>query len=116
MQGATTALYIPLYYVGHNVWGLIATISFENLSSGIATTAITAFMSVLCDKKYTATQYALLSSLTGLARDVLSTTAGVVLDATSWPIFFLVSALLTLPGAVLCLILCKKHVNYTLKT
>lgn len=116
MQGATTALYIPLYYVGHNVWGLIATISFENLSSGIATTAITAFMSVLCDKKYTATQYALLSSLTGLARDVLSTTAGVILDATSWPIFFLVSALLTLPGAVLCLILCKKHVNYTLKT
>lgn len=112
VQGLTTALYIPLCFIGHNVWALIATISFENLSSGIATTAIIAFMSVLCDKKYTATQYALLSSLTGLARDVFASTAGIVLDATSWPIFFLISALLTLPGFGLCWFLYKRKVTY----
>ena len=50
VQGLTTALYIPLYYAGHNVWLLMLTISLENLSSGMATTAIIAFMSVLCDK------------------------------------------------------------------
>jgi PAT family beta-lactamase induction signal transducer AmpG len=113
MQGITTAFYIPLYYIGHNVWALIATISLENVSSGIATTAIIAFMSVLCDKKYTATQYALLSSLTGFARDVFSSTAGIVLDATSWPIFFLISSLLTLPGFGLCWFLYKKKVDYS---
>ena len=112
VQGATTALYIPLCFIGHSVWALIATISLENLSSGIATTAIIAFMSVLCDKKYTATQYALLSSLTGVARDVFSTSAGFVLEATSWPIFFLISALLTVPGFCCCCFLYKKKINY----
>jgi len=116
VQGVTTALYIPLYYVGHNVWFLMFTISFENLSSGMATTAIIAFMSVLCDKGYTATQYALLSSLTGVARDVLASTSGKVLELTSWPTFFFISALLTLPGAFLCWYLSKKKPAYLLKT
>ena len=115
VQGITTALYIPLYYVGHNVWFLIFTISFENLSSGMATTAIIAFMSVLCNKGHTATQYALLSSFTGVARDVLAATSGKVLELTSWPIFFAISALLTLPGAFFCWYLCKKKPEYLLK-
>lgn len=116
IQGITTALYIPLYYVGHDVWFLMFTISLENLSSGMATTAIIAFMSVLCDKGHTATQYALLSSLTGAARDVFAATSGHVLELTSWPIFFGISALLTLPGAFFCFYLCKKRPSYLLKS
>ena len=116
VQGITTALYIPLYYVGHNIWFLMFTISLENLSSGMATTAIIAFMSVLCDKGHTATQYALLSSLTGVARDILAATSGWVLEQTCWPVFFGISALLTLPGAVLCFYLCKKRPSYLLKS
>jgi len=92
------------------------TISLENLSSGMATTAIIAFMSVLCDKGHTATQYALLSSLTGVARDILAATSGWVLEQTCWPVFFGISALLTLPGAVLCFYLCKKRPSYLLKS
>jgi len=116
IQGITTALYIPLYYVGHNIWFLMFTISLENLSSGMATTAIIAFMSVLCDKGHTATQYALLSSLTGIARDILASTSGWVLEQTCWPVFFGISALLTLPGAILCFYLNKKQPKYLLKT
>lgn len=112
VQGLTTALYIPLYYAGHNVWFLMLTISLENLSSGMATTAIIAFMSVLCDKGYTATQYALLSSLPGFARDVFASTSGWVLDQTSWPAFFLASAALAVPGTLLCLYLYKKKPEY----
>jgi PAT family beta-lactamase induction signal transducer AmpG len=112
VQGLTTALYIPLCYVGHNVWFLMFTIALENLSSGMATTAIIAFMSILCDKGYTATQYALLSSLPGLARDVFAATSGKVLEMTSWPIFFLISALLTLPAVGLCLFLYQKRKLY----
>ena len=115
IQGVTTALYIPLYYVGHNVWYLMFTIALENLSSGMATTAIIAFMSTLCDKGYTATQYALLSSLPGLARDVVASTSGWVLDATSWPVFFAISGLLTLPAFALCGYLYKKNPDYLLK-
>ena len=112
VQGLTTALYIPLYYAGYNVWLLMLTISLENLSSGMATTAIIAFMSVLCDKGYTATQYALLSSLPGFARDVFASTSGWVLDQTSWPAFFLASAALAVPGTLLCLYLYKKKPEY----
>jgi len=116
VQGITTALYIPLYYIGHDIWFLMFTISLENLSSGMATTAIIAFMSVLCDKGHTATQYALLSSLTGAARDVFASTSGWVLEQTSWPIFFGISALLTLPGAILCWYLCKKRPGYLINS
>lgn len=116
VQGITTALYIPLYYVGHHVGFLVFTISLENLSSGMATTAIIAFMSVLCHKGYTATQYALLSSLTGVARDVLAATSGYVLELTSWPIFFGISALLTLPGAAISWYLYKKRPSYLLNS
>ena len=114
VQGLTTALYIPLYYAGHNILWLIFTVSMENLSSGMATTAIIAFMSVLCNKEYTATQYALLSSMPGFARDVFGATSGKVLEMTSWPAFFSISALLTLPGVLLCLFLFIKRPNYLL--
>ncbi len=115
IQGCTTALYIPLYYIGHNVWYLMFTISLENLSSGMATTAIIAFMSVLCNRGYTATQYALLSSLPGFARDVFAATSGSVLELTSWPIFFAISTLWALPAVFLCLFLYKKRPDYLLE-
>lgn len=115
VQGLTTALYIPLYYAGHNVLFLILTISLENLSSGMATTAIIAFMSILCQRGHTATQYALLSSLPGFARDVVASTSGHVLEMTSWPIFFAISALLALPAVMLCLFLYKKRPAYLMK-
>ncbi|MCM1322776.1 MAG: MFS transporter [Acetobacter sp.] len=115
VQGMTTALYIPLYYIGHNVWYLMFTISLENLSSGMATTAIIAFMSILCNKGYTATQYALLSSLPGFARDVFASTSGKVLEMTSWSTFFVISTLLAVPAVLLCWYLYKKHPDYLIE-
>ncbi len=115
IQGITTALYIPLFYIGHDIWFLMFTISLENLSSGMATTAIIAFMSVLCSKGYTATQYALLSSLPGFSRDVLASTSGWFVDQTSWPVFFMFSAFLTVPGMLLCWYLYKKKPAYLIQ-
>ena len=116
LQGVTTALYIPLYYVGHNVIYLMFTISLENLSSGMATTVIIAFMSMLCSKGHTATQYAVLSSLPGFARDVFASSSGKVLELTSWPMFFVISALLALPAVGISWYLMKKRPDYLLKT
>ena len=115
LQGGTNLLYILLYYLGYSVSGLVFVISIENLCSGMATTVIIAFMSLLCGKKHTATQYALLSSLPGFARDVIASTSGVVLEATSWPLFFMISAILTLPSAMCCLYLYRKRPDYLLK-
>ncbi|MBQ8750855.1 MAG: MFS transporter [Alphaproteobacteria bacterium] len=115
VQGVTTLFYIFLYSVGHNVWILMVSVSIDNLVSGMATTVIIAFMSVLCDKGYTATQYALLSSLMGLSRDVFASTAGRVLELTSWPVFFIITALLSVPGMFLSFYLYKKKPGYLLK-
>lgn len=112
IQGLTTALYIPLCYAGHNVLFLIFTVSLENFSSGMATTVIIAFMSILCNRGYTATQYALLSSLPGFARDVFAASSGKVLELTSWPVFFTISTALALPAIGLCWYLYKKRPDY----
>ena len=116
LQGFTNLLYIPLYHIGHSVVGLMIVLSLENLVSGMATTAIIAFMSVLCDRGQTATQYALLSSLMGLSRDIFASSSGKVLELTSWSEFFVISALLTLPAVVLSAYLYKKKPKYALKT
>ncbi len=101
IQGLTTAFYALQACVGHNLPLLILTISLENFSSGMATACLVAYMSSLCNIAYTATQYALLSSLTALARDFFAATSGFVLQLTSWPVFFILAGLLCLPAAFL---------------
>ena len=98
-QGLTTAFYAVQAYAGHNIGVLVLTISMENFSSGMATAALVAYMSSLCNVAYTATQYALLSSFLSLARDFFAATSGVVLEATNWPIFFIIAGLMCLPSA-----------------
>lgn len=99
-QGATTLVYAIQALIGHNVPMLIITISLENFVSGMATAALVAYLSSLCNVLYTATQYALLSSLMALARDLFAATSGILLDATSWPVFFVIAGLMTIPGAL----------------
>ena len=99
-QGATTLVYALQALIGHHVPMLIITISFENFVSGMATAALVAYLSSLCNILYTATQYALLSSLVALARDLFAATSGILLEATSWPIFFIIAGMMTIPGAL----------------
>ncbi|MBP5616125.1 MAG: MFS transporter, partial [Alphaproteobacteria bacterium] len=101
LQGITTAFYAVQAYVGHSVTLLTLTISLENFSSGMATAALVAYMSSLCHIAYTATQYALLSSLMSLARDFFAATSGWLLEQTSWPIFFIIAGLMSLPAALI---------------
>lgn len=101
LQGITTAFYAVQAYVGHSVPLLTLTISLENFSSGMATAALVAYMSSLCNIAYTATQYALLSSLMSLARDFFAATSGWLLEQTSWPIFFILAGLMSLPAALI---------------
>lgn len=103
LQGASTALFAVLAHVGASLPWLAAVISGENFSGGMGTAAYMAFMASLTDRKFTATQYALLSSLMGVPRVILSAPTGYMADALGWNDFFIVCALIAIPGLLLLL-------------
>jgi PAT family beta-lactamase induction signal transducer AmpG len=81
--------------------GLALANSLDNLAQAMQGTALIAFMSGLTSARYTATQYALFSSLYALPGKVLEGTSGFVVDAIGYPHFFLYTASLALPGLLL---------------
>ena len=70
----------------------------DNLAAGIATTTFVAYLSALTNKAYTATQYALFSSIMLLLAKFIAGFSGWVVDASSYPLFFVYAALLGLPS------------------
>ncbi len=97
-----------LGYLGFSVVGtskayLMFAISLDNLSAGMITAAAITYMMTLCDLRFTATQYALLSSLASLASKTLAGGAGFIADGYGWNAMFIVSAVLGLPA--LCILL-----------
>ena len=87
---------------------LAIVISADNISGGFAATAFVAYLSSLTNKAYTATQYALFSSLMTLPGKVISGFSGIVVDAEGYLTFFVVAAGLGLPAVVLVVILMQR--------
>lgn len=77
---------------------LMAVIAFENVSSGMGTAAFVALLMGLCNHKYTATHYALLSALSAVGRIYVSPVSGVLSESVGWPAFFLFSVAAAVPG------------------
>ena len=87
---------------GHSNIGMAAAIGFENFASGIGGVAVVAYLSALCNLRYTATQYALLSALASIAgRFLTGTTAGGLIEAMGYVNFYLLTTLIALPGVAL---------------
>ncbi|MBL8359465.1 MAG: MFS transporter [Rubrivivax sp.] len=80
---------------------LLAVVAFENLSGGMGTAAFLAFMMSLCNQRYTATQFALLSAFASIGRVWVGPVAGVVAESIGWPVFFVASTLLAAPALLL---------------
>lgn len=78
--------------------GLLMVIAFENLSGGMGTAAFVAFLMSLCNQRFTATQYALLSAFASVGRVWVGPLAGVLAESIGWPTFFVVSTVLALPA------------------
>lgn len=97
---STMAFSLQAIY-GHNMPLFIAVVTIENFISGMVTTALVAYVSSLCNKTYTATQYALLSSIMGVSRDIFSSTSGMVASFLGWKLFFVVSAFISLPSLLI---------------
>lgn len=98
LQAASLVVFAVQALVGHDVWVLAGTIGFEYAASAIGTAAFTAYLSSLCSARYTATQYALLTSLAALARSSLASSAGVFAKSMGWFSFFLFTAIAALPA------------------
>ena len=81
--------------------GLLMVIAFENLSGGMGTAAFVAFLMGLCNQRFTATQYALLSAFASVGRVWVGPLAGVMAETIGWPTFFIVSTVLAAPALVM---------------
>jgi PAT family beta-lactamase induction signal transducer AmpG len=109
LQAISTAGFALLATIGPNVAALSAVIAFENLSGGMGTSAYAAYMASITDKRFTATQYALLTSLMGIPRVLASAPTGYLATRMGWPLFFILCTLIALPGLLLLLRINATH-------
>lgn len=108
LQGITNLLYILLAVGGKNYYLAMVVIFTENLCSGMGTSALLAFITSLCNPKYSAAQFALLSSFAAIGRVYIGTIAGYLVKAFGWEAFYFWSAFLAVPGVLLTLYLKKQ--------
>jgi PAT family beta-lactamase induction signal transducer AmpG len=103
LQAVSTAGFAVLAFLGKSLFLLSTVIAFENISSGMGTAAFIAFMASITNKKFTATQYALLSSLMGVPRVMASAPTGFLAKNLGWETFFISCTLIAAPGMLLLL-------------
>ena len=80
---------------------LLAVVALENVTGGMGTVALVALLMALCNRRFTATHYALLSALAAVGRIYVSPVAGVLTETIGWPAFYLFSVLVALPGVLM---------------
>ena len=107
LAAITNLLFAWMAGQGGTTFALVLTISADNLSGGIAGSVFIAWLSSLTNTSYTATQYALFSSLMTLPGKFLSGFGGIVVDAINYPAFFVISALMGLPAVGLIIVIMK---------
>jgi len=101
LQALSTAGFAILAKIGYSIVALSGVIAFENLSAGMGTAAYVAFMASITNKKFTATQYALLTSLMGIPRVFASAPSGFLAKNIGWESFFIFCTLIAIPGMLL---------------
>ncbi len=93
------------------IW-LVLVVGADNLAGGLAGTVFIAYLSSLTNRAYTATQYALFSSVMLLLPKFIGGFSGMVVDATSYPVFFLYAATLGIPSVLLILLIMKQEFRH----
>lgn len=100
LQILATAAFALLTYTGPQIWALSVTVIFEDFSQGMGTAAFAAYLASVTNRKYTATQFALLTSIASLGRGLFSGFGGLLQAEVGWANFFYIGALLGIPGLV----------------
>ncbi len=114
LQAISNLSFMLLAWVGKSYGMLVFAVAFENLSGGMGTAAFVSLLMAMCNHRYTATQYALLSSLAALGRIFIAPTSGYLVESVGWASFFFITTLVALPG--LCLLWRLRHEVSILKS
>jgi PAT family beta-lactamase induction signal transducer AmpG len=110
LQAVSNLSFMMVALLGKSYPAMIFAVGFENLSGGMGTAAFVAFLMALCDRRYSATQYALLSAMASMGRVFVGPPSGFLAEATGWPVFFLITTFAAIPGLVL-LFFMRNRVN-----
>jgi PAT family beta-lactamase induction signal transducer AmpG len=104
LQAVSTLTFMGLAMIGKSYPVMIFAVGFENFASGMGTVAFVALLMAMCDHRFTATQYALLSALASFGRVYVGPAAGFATDpkylGLSWPEFFFSTFVVALPGLI----------------
>ena len=102
LMGVSNFSFALLAQAGHTNWGMAGAIGFENIASGIGGVTVVAYFSALCDLRFTASQYALISAAASVVGRVLTgTTAGAIVEAVGFVNFYWLTTVAALPGIIL---------------
>lgn len=111
LQAVSNLSFMVLAWLGKSYGMLIFAVAFENLSGGMGTSAFISLLMAVCSQRYSATQYALLTSLAALGRVFIGPTSGFLVESVGWANFFFITALTALPGLWLILRLKNEILN-----
>jgi PAT family beta-lactamase induction signal transducer AmpG len=108
LQSAGNLFYVLQAVGGHRLDYLALCVAAENFTGAMAGTALVAYLSDLCSPAFTATQYALLSSLAAVGRTMVASSGGVLADKLGWVPFFLLTTVATIPALLLLLWIARR--------
>ncbi len=100
-QAISNLAYFSLALAGKSYPLMVLTVNIENFCAGLGTAAFLGFLMSLCNPRFSATQYALLSSLVAISREVFASPGGAIAQSTGWPLYFFLNFLVALPGLFL---------------
>lgn len=101
LQLTSNLSFSALYVIGTNPYFLAFTMGFENFATGMGATVLVAYLSLLCNRSFTITQFALLSALTQFTTKILSSPSGYIVEGVGWFWFFIITAVIAVPGILL---------------
>lgn len=110
LQSAGNLFYVLQAIGGHRLDYLALCVAAENITGAMAGAALVAYLSNLCSPAFTATQYALLSSLSAVGRTLIASSGGVIADRLGWVSFFMLTTVVTLPALLLLVWITRRNV------
>ena len=102
LMASTNLLFSVLAWSGKSEWLFAVAVIFDDMAAAFATVAFVAFISMLVDRTYTATQYALLASIGTAGRTTLAASSGAMVDWLNgdWGLFFIITAIMVIPSLI----------------
>ena len=114
IMASTNLLFTLLYWTGKSELLFAIAVLFDDVAAAFATVAFVTFISLLVDRTYTATQYALLASIGTMGRTLLASSSGAMVDwlDVNWGLFFIITAIMVIPSLV-CLYFIKDKIKFS---